>query len=235
MSLAKRHCVVLFDLDGTLVESALGFPSAGLLAMNEAAFRLTGASNLGDPSEFAGRTDVQIARLLLDVGSFLFPRQNAVDELVGIYVKELERYILERPYAALGDPRAAICALERIGVIVGLGTGNVPRGATLKLASARLLDLFDLALGGYGDDGDTRAEVLAQGVRRCDPSGRLPVIIVGDTPRDVEAAHAIGAPCIGVPFKNNTEAILREAGADSVIPAVDGNIAHTVSQLIALR
>jgi len=234
MSPRERRCVVLFDLDGTLVESALGSPSAGLLAMNEAAFRLTGAQNLGDPKEFAGRTDVQIARMLLDAGSFPFPRHNAVEELVGVYVKELERYIRERPYAALGAPRDAVSALERAGAIVGLGTGNVPRGAALKLASAQLLDVFDLALGGYGDDGDARSEVLARGVERCDPSGALPVVIVGDTPRDIEAAHAIGASCVGVPFKNNTAEVLRNAGADIVVSAVDGGMAQTVSRLLGL-
>ena len=233
MGPAERRCVVLFDLDGTLVESADGSPSAGLLAMNEAARRLTGRAELGDPREFAGRTDLQIARLLLAAGGVSSPTPDAVAALIDIYVAELERLIAVRPYGALGDPRGAVAALDRLGAISGLGTGNVPRGAALKLESAGIADLFDLALGGYGDDGDERAEVLRRGARRCDPTGLLPVIIVGDTPRDVEAARGIGAPCVGVPFKNNTAEVLFRAGAQVVVPEVDVGLARVISELLA--
>jgi phosphoglycolate phosphatase-like HAD superfamily hydrolase len=227
------RCVVLFDLDGTLVESAHGSPSAGLLSMNEAARQITGASGLGDPQEFAGRTDVQIARMLLAAGGEADSSKEAERALLHLYLAQLERNIVARPYAALGEPRAAVAALEETGAVIGLGTGNLPRGAALKLASAGIADLFDLRLGGYGDDGDTRTEVLAAGARRCDPGGALPVVIVGDTPRDVSAAHGIGAPCIGVPFYNNTREVLAAAGADAVIAQVDGGIADVVGSLIA--
>jgi phosphoglycolate phosphatase-like HAD superfamily hydrolase len=221
---------VLFDLDGTLVASGGPGPSAGMLAMSAAAERLTGVAGLGDPAEFAGRTDLQIARLLLVAGGVVDPRPEQVRELVRAYVDLLERFIAERPYAALGDPAAAVHALEAIGAVVGLGTGNVPRGAQMKLESAGIAPLFDLARGGYGDDGGERAELLAVGARRCDPSGELPVVIVGDTPRDVAAAHAIGAWCVGVPFHRNTAEVLLAAGADAIVTAVDGALAALVQQ-----
>jgi phosphoglycolate phosphatase len=159
-------------------------------------------------------------------------RPEQAMELVRLYVEELENNIAQRPYVALGDPAAAIRELDALGAIVGLGTGNVPRGAALKLASAGIAHLFDLRLGGYGDDGKDRAEVLACGANRCDPSGSLPVVIVGDTPRDIAAAHAIGAVCVGVPFWGNTAAVLREAGADVVVPAVDAVLGEVVRGLL---
>jgi phosphoglycolate phosphatase len=230
----EARCVVLFDLDGTLVESADGSPSAGLLAMNGAARRLTGLAELGDAHEFAGRTDVQIARLLYAAAGVTAPGPDAIDALLRLYLEELERFIPSRPYGVLGDPRGAADALRASGAIVGLGTGNLPRGAALKLASAGIADAFDLALGGYGNDGDARSEVLAVGARRCDPGGTLPVVIVGDTPRDVEAALAIGAPCVGVPFKDNTAEVLRRAGAEVVVPQVDRELTLAINEILGL-
>ena len=224
--------VALFDLDGTLVASAGGSPSAGLLAMNLAAERLTGRRGLGDPAEFAGRTDLQIARMLLAAGGADGGDATAVAELIRIYVSELERAIPSRPYVALGDPAGAVRALAAIGGIVGLGTGNVPRGAALKLESAGIAGLFDMARGGYGDDGDERHEVLATGARRCDPTGALPVVIIGDTPRDVAAARAIGAACVGIPFLENTAEVLRSAGAEAILPAVGPELAKIVPAFI---
>jgi phosphoglycolate phosphatase-like HAD superfamily hydrolase len=170
--------------------------------------------------------------LLLASGGVRDPRPEQAMELVRIYVEELERHIARWPYYALGDPAAAVRALDGIGAAIGLGTGNVPRGAALKLASAGIAHLFELERGGYGDDGTERADVLARGASRCDPSGALPVVIVGDTPRDVAAARAIGARCVGVPFMWNTEAVLLDAGADAVIPAVGADLAGIVETLL---
>jgi len=229
---APSLCVVLFDLDGTLVASEAKTSSAGLIAMNLAAERLTGRRILSDSAEFAGRTDVQIAHLLLRQGGIRDPKPEQAAELVRLYVEELARQIAVRPYFALGDPAAAVRALTAIGAIIGLGTGNVPRGAEIKLSSAGIAHLFDLARGGYGDQGRDRAEVLAVGARRCDPSGKLPVVVVGDTPRDVAAARAIAAACVGVPFFGNTAEVLRAAGADAVIPAVGAELAEVVGCLV---
>lgn len=226
------RCVVLFDVDGTLVESACGPPSAGMLAMSTAAERVAGAPGVRDPAEFAGRTDVQIARMLLAAGGAA-ASDGAVRALLRVYLEELERNIPSRPYAALGDPAAAVAGLRGRGAVVGLGTGNLAPGAGLKLRSAGIAELFDLSLGGFGDDGDTRGELLAAGARRCDPGRELPVVIVGDTPRDVAAAREIGAPCIGVPFLGNTAQVLAAAGADAVVERVDGGIAEIVGRLIA--
>jgi phosphoglycolate phosphatase-like HAD superfamily hydrolase len=224
--------VVLFDIDGTLVAGPKRGPSAGLLAMNSAAELLTGVEDTGDPREFAGRTDTQIARMLLQIAGETEPGHERVERLVAEYVKSLAAHVQTVPYSPLGDPAWAIPALERRGARVGLGTGNVRPGAEIKLRSAGILHLFDLDCGGFGDDAHTRDEVLRIGARRCDPSGRLPVLVVGDTPRDVEAARAIGARCVGTPFHRNTEAILRQAGAHAVVEAVGPELVATIEGLL---
>jgi phosphoglycolate phosphatase-like HAD superfamily hydrolase len=87
--------------------------------------------------------------------------------------------------------------------------------------------------GGFADDSEIRSELLFAGFRRCDPTGFLPLIIVGDTHRDLEAAHSIGAKCIGVPYRHNTVDILTRAGADAVVDNLDGTLAEVVRQLFS--
>ncbi len=246
---SSPRCVVLLDIDGTLVTGPDNGPSAGLLAMNRAAYLVTKSDlfgtprefagltdmeiamrfRLGDPEEFAGRTDIQIARRLLVLAGFDPPPENLVKELVDTYVDGLAVFAVDIGYTALGDLHMAVPRLNEIGAIVGLGTGNVPPGARIKLKSAGIEHLFDLEMGGYGDDGETRADLLRIGARRCDPAGNLPVIIVGDTPRDVLAAREIGAVCVGVPYCENTDSVLTKAGADTIIDAVGPGLVSFVN------
>jgi phosphoglycolate phosphatase-like HAD superfamily hydrolase len=226
-------CVVLFDIDGTLVAGPGRGPSAGLLSMNRAAELLTGVDDTGDPREFAGRTDPQIARMLLQIAGEPDPPRARVELLVARYVEELAKNVRRAPYRALGSPREAIPALEARGAIVGLGTGNVRPGARIKLTSAGIDDLFDLKRGGYGDDGATRADVLQRAIHSCDPTGERPVIVVGDTPRDVSAALDVGALCIATPFHANTPQVLRDAGAHAVIDAIGPQLVAAIEQLLA--
>lgn len=220
--------VILFDVDGTLVTGPERGPSAGVLAMNQAAHEVTGVAISGDPRRFAGRTDTEIARMLIVDAGEPTPDERAVRELVRRYVAALAVFVERAPYDALGDPRAVVPALEQGGARIGLGTGNVREGADIKLRSADIRDLFDLDRGGFGDDGFSRADVLRVGASRCDPAGKAPVIIVGDTPRDVEAAHQIGARCIGTPYRGNTAAILRDAGADRVVDGIGPELLDAV-------
>ncbi|MFO8072031.1 MAG: HAD hydrolase-like protein [Polyangia bacterium] len=232
MSERRPSSIVLFDIDGTLLGAPDSEPSAGFAAMNCAAEELTGKRPYEDVLQFAGRTDVQIARAMLELGGEREPARERVDLLLARYLELLAENVKNRPYVVLGDPRAAVGSLESAGAAVGLGTGNLRSGGLIKLYSAGIDGLFDMSLGGYGDDGHSRAEVLAAGARRCDPSGESPVVIVGDTPHDVWAAHEIGAPCVGVPYRGNNAEVLRDAGADVIVESVQGDLADIVEALI---
>lgn len=230
---APPRAVVLFDIDGTLVTGPDDRPSAGVLAMSRACELLAGRPAPLSGADYAGRTDPQIARLLLLGVGEDDPPAERVAAFVAAYVEFLAEEIGRAPYRALGAPRLAVRALGERGALSGLGTGNVPRGGRLKLESAGIADLFDFERGGFGDDGPTRDAVLLRGARRIDPTGRLPVIIVGDTPRDIEAAHAMGARCIGVPYRRNDATTLAAAGADALTAAVDLALADVVDGLLA--
>lgn len=169
-----------------------------MLAMDASARQVTGHGGLHRRVEFAGRTDRQIALDLLRAGGDEEPSEQDVASLIDAYVRALSQKVMRHPYRAIAGVRGAVQAFRDAGAIVGLGTGNVREGARVKLMSAGLVDLFDLALGGYGDDATERDQLLEVGARRCDPGRRLPVVVVGDTPYDIRAAKAMGAISVAV-------------------------------------
>jgi len=227
----QRH-IVLFDVDGTLVDGSADGDSAGLRSMLAAARMVTGRSDVYDQVEFAGRTDLQIARDLLRAAGVQDVSGRQIDALLAAYLAQLERNVETFPYRALGDIPAAVAVLREQGALIGLGTGNLRAGCGLKLASAGLMAHFNLDRGGFGLDGETRVEVLRAGVRRCDPTGGRPVIVVGDTPHDVTAAHGIGAPCVAVTTGPYDRAALQRAGAESVLDRLDETLGAVVDRLV---
>jgi phosphoglycolate phosphatase-like HAD superfamily hydrolase len=95
-----------------------------------------------------------------------------------------------------------------------------------------------LSFGGYGSDSTDRAELTRCAIERA---GRIlgqrldpqRILVVGDTPKDIEAATAVRAIAVGVASGNYGEADLREAGADYVLASLreplPGLAAATVS------
>jgi phosphoglycolate phosphatase-like HAD superfamily hydrolase len=124
---------------------------------------------------------------------------------------------------------ALLPALQARGVAYGLCTGNVAAGARVKLARASLEDRFDWSprgMHGFAEDGEARDRVVAAAVRRVGEGlGRAvapgEVLIVGDTPRDVQAGHAVGCPVLCVATGNFDAAALRAAGADAVVETLE--------------
>jgi phosphoglycolate phosphatase-like HAD superfamily hydrolase len=104
--------------------------------------------------------------------------------------------------------------------VLGLLTGNVVRGARLKLASAGVAHERFL-VGAYGSDSHHRPDLPAIAARRAEPFvGRVPegqdVIIIGDTPADVTCGVGIGARAVAVATGSYREEALHAAGAAAV-------------------
>jgi len=109
------------------------------------------------------------------------------------------------------------------GYLLGLVTGNVEATAHIKLHRANLNRFF--SFGGYGCDATDRAELTHIALRRAglvygeDVRPRQ-CLVVGDTHRDVEAAHAAGMACVGVGSHRFGAEQLRDAGADYAIASL---------------
>ena len=165
-----------------------------------------------------------IDRTLIDNGG---AGRRAMERGLEAYLSRLEQE-LDRArdeyvvYPGVRELCAALSALE--GVALGLGTGNVERGARLKLAPGDLNRFF--AFGGFGSDATERADVLRVGARRgADrlglPVERCRVVVIGDTPRDVAAGLAIGARCVAVATGGYGVEELRASGAHHVFEGLD--------------
>jgi phosphoglycolate phosphatase len=204
--------VLLFDIDGTLVSTG----GAGRRSMDRAFLEHSGTADVLDFS-FAGMTDPAIVRLGLSrAGRPADP--DAIAAVLASYLRVLSEEVAaaEAFVVHLGVERALAEASAWAGYAIGLGTGNIRDGARVKLGRAGLFERF--AFGGFGCDSEDRAELLAVGADRGaallgTPRAECRVVVIGDTPKDVAAAHAIGAEAVGVGTGPYSARDLTECGA----------------------
>jgi phosphoglycolate phosphatase-like HAD superfamily hydrolase len=209
----SRLTVLLFDIDGTLILTG----GAGRRAMEGAFEDVTGRRDACSHFHFGGMTDRAIARQGL-VAANHEPTPEAIDALLEAYIARLEREVTTSDkYEIMPGVTETLAWLAPLtGVAIGLGTGNIKRGAYTKLARGALHDAF--AFGGFGCDHEDRAELLRVGASRGAAHlgasiESCRVVIIGDTPKDVSAALAIGAECIGVGTGGVDPAELSRLGA----------------------
>ena len=188
--------------------------------MERAFEEICGRADALDQVDFRGMTDGVIFRLGLGaIGDACDAR--VLDRLIRSYLHHLETTVAEAPgFRVLPGVREL---LDRCGssarVALGLGTGNLERGARIKLERPGLNHYF--SFGGFGSDHDDRSEVLRIGAGRGAERWGLSadqcrVVVVGDTPRDVTAALAIGAECVAVGTGGHSLTELHQAGASQV-------------------
>ncbi len=218
--------LILFDIDGTLAE---GGPAKG--AFHAAMMATFGTAGAIESYSFSGKTDPQIARELL-VASGLDDTEID-DGFPGLwegYAEELERRIVANPMRLLPGVKKLIEALEaEAEVALGLVTGNIARGAQLKLGSVGLDGRFHV--GGYGSDHEDREYLPGIALSRAAETWGVRfetdcVFVVGDTPRDVQCGKHHGTRTVAVATGHFDEEQLEAAGADVVfedfseVPAV---------------
>ena len=211
--------LVLWDIDGTLVDSA----KLGRDAFVDAFERVTGAP----PSQlvpFAGRTDLEIALDLLE-RSGVTPHGQLLER----FGLELERAMAERADDLRARGRAYPGARESLarlgeehGVVQSLLTGNIAPNAAVKLGAFGLDALIDLDIGAYGSDDRRRGRLVAVALAKCERkhAARLTprdAVLVGDTPLDVAAAREAGARSVAVATGPCDARELAAAGADVVL------------------
>ena len=110
------------------------------------------------------------------------------------------------------------------GYLLGLVTGNLEAAAHIKLHRAQLNRFF--SFGGYGSDSTDRGELTRIALQRAElvygePLMPEQAIVIGDTPHDVQGAHAAGMKCVGVGSHHFNVEQLREAGADYAIASLE--------------
>lgn len=192
--------MVLFDIDGTLLVTR----GAGRRALHRAFGEVFGAGLVFANVPFKGRTDPQIIR---EMAQFALKRE--IDELE--YSLLCDRYLAAYAdeiakadgYEVMRGVEQLLSTLQgEIAVPLGLETGNIERGAKIKLERGRLNRFF--RFGGFGSDSEHREEIIATAIRRgvveCGISGLDPseVCVVGDAQQDILAGKKVGARTVAV-------------------------------------
>jgi phosphoglycolate phosphatase len=211
---------VLFDIDGTLLVTG----GAGGAAWQRAFEELHGVeANVAEHTD-AGMTDPEIAAIVFRE---VIGREGTAEErakAIGAYLKHLPDTVRESSdYRVMLGVEELLDRLIDGGRLLGLVTGNVEAAAHIKLSRAHLNRFF--SFGGYGSDSADRTEVTEAALRRGElVSGNNldadACIAVGDTPRDVKAAHGAGIRVVGVATGSYSVDQLDQAGADWAIPQI---------------
>ena len=225
-SSTDRRRVLLFDVDGTLVHAA----GAGRRALERVL-----ASRFGEVERalagmrLDGMTDRLIVRELL--GVLEAPFDDALcDRILDDYVGHLAGELGGPGFRVLQGVEPLLDQLTSAGALLGLCTGNVAEGARLKLSRGAIDHHFEWgpsAIGGFAHDGEARERIvraaLDRGTDRLGATLRAEdALVIGDTPRDVSAAHAHGVPVLAVATGRFSVAELRDTGADGVLATLDG-------------
>jgi len=206
---------ILFDIDGTLIDSG----RAGVKALNLAFQDMFSIADAFKAISLAGKTDLQIlaeGMKLHDVTS----SNGVVPEFFGCYITYLRKTIDATEGHVKAGIREALAALQQSDqYILGLLTGNIEQGAMIKLEAFDLDRYFDI--GAYGNDDADRNRLLPIACKKLRNSRSLDIdysncIVIGDTLRDVECAKPYGAYSIGVATGPYSYRSLAEAGADAV-------------------
>ena len=197
--------IVLFDIDGTLVRTG----RAGVKAFAQAFALEFGLNDGSEKLKFAGRTDYSLVReFFLHHG--VDPTPDHFARFFGTYLKLLEQIIVQCDGEVIPGVHPFMKELRalRNPPAIGLLTGNVRRGAQIKLNHYSLWHEFQF--GGFADDHEERDKIAAIAKHRgCEFLGNKvqddEVLVIGDTPLDIRCARAIGAKVIAVGTGGSTK------------------------------
>jgi len=198
--------LVLFDIDGTLIQTG----GAGVQAFGRAFATEFNVPNGTERLKFSGRTDTGLARELFQQHQ-IEPSPENLRVFFDGYVFWLDFLLTQTRGAVLPGVWEFIRQLHALpeAPALGLLTGNIRLGAEIKLRHYELWEIFQT--GAFGDDHEDRNQIAALAKERGsrllnnDLRGEQ-ILVVGDTPRDIECARAIGAKALvvatgSVPFE----------------------------------
>jgi phosphoglycolate phosphatase-like HAD superfamily hydrolase len=193
--------LVLFDIDGTLLNSG----GMGRAAMQRALGQVFGSP--GNPSyRYDGKTDKQIVRDVMRMEGHSDEHIDArMDSLIEIYLEGLREGAKEKRFNVRpleGVPELLDELEPRKDVILGLLTGNVETGARMKLKAAGI-DPDRFKINAFGSDHEHRPRLPAIAQRRASEMLGLDIagdrlVVIGDTPADIDCGRSLGAKAIGV-------------------------------------
>ena len=189
--------LLLWDIDGTLMLA----DRAGERALLTSLRRVFGIDGTLDRIEVAGRTDRLIAHDLLSAYS-IEPTPRAIHDFLEGYLAALpEELPRGRPRLLPGILGVLQAVAARRDIVQGLLTGNLERGARVKLSQFEVWHYFPF--GAFADDAVQRNDLGSHALRRAGAHHVVEIqpertFVIGDTPHDIACGKAIGAATIAV-------------------------------------
>ena len=217
----RERVAILFDIDGTLIDSG----GAGAASWRMAFDELYGVPADIDRYADSGMTDPEVGRLTF---GRVIGREPTTRELARLLARRntlLPGTVAESTgYRVLPGVRELLPHLCDEGYLLGLTTGGVETAAHIKLERAHLNRYFHF--GGYGSDSTDRTELTRKAVERAAmilgrELSREEVLVVGDTPHDIAAAHGADSIGVGVATGHYSTDELDAAGADYVLGSLE--------------
>jgi phosphoglycolate phosphatase len=222
--MAEERIAILFDIDGTLIDSGGAGATSWRLAFED----LYGVpADIGEFTD-AGMTDPTVGRRTFESVLGRAPERREFTKLMERRLHHLHATVeSSEGYRVLPGVEELLPALVDDGYLLGLVTGNVEAAAHIKLHRARLNRFF--SFGGFGSDSPERGEVTRIAFKRATVvyGDEVPLsdgLSVGDTPLDVKGAHEAGIECVGVASHHFDVDQLRAAGADYVVASLEDGL-----------
>jgi phosphoglycolate phosphatase len=217
--------LLLFDIDGTLVLTG----GAGIRALNRAFQQVVGIDNAMENIRPHGKTDPAIVREIFHAraaAANVVHSADLVNQILDAYVSFLpEEVRSSQSYRILPGITSFLEAFSgHPDIVLGLATGNVEKGARIKLERGNLNSYF--RFGGFGSDAENRAHLVRcaaeNGFRCCGQTiASEDIFVIGDTPRDIDAGREAGFRTVGVATSDYSREQLEESGADLVMSDFD--------------
>ena len=210
MTASRRY--IFCDIDGTLLH-ARGSGRSSFGDAFTAAFDIP--IDMGHIN-FAGATDIRVLeQLMREQGIPRDPeREQCFFERLPFF---LDRSMAVAPpvvFPGVGDFLLRVSKQWSLGLV----TGNIKACAHIKLKHARIDQYFN-EIGGFGDDDGDRNKMAALALERAGhPESAF---LLGDTPSDIEAAHATGMVSVAVCNGQFDRATLETEGADIVVDSFE--------------
>jgi phosphoglycolate phosphatase-like HAD superfamily hydrolase len=213
--------ILLFDIDGTLVSTG----GAGAVAWRQAFEELHGIpADIGKFTD-AGMTDPDVGAKTFEAVLHRKPSARELAQLVQRRLEHLPEAVAQSEgYRVLPGVPERLRQLSHDGHLLGIITGNGDGAAAIKLARGDLNRWF--TFGAYASAGADRPAIVRRAVERgeamlgCDvPNSEI--YVIGDTPLDIDAAHAVECTAIAVATGKYGREELLEAGADHVLDTLE--------------
>ena len=188
--------ILLFDIDGTILDVR----NSGKNALLDAFSQVTGENCSKIDICLAGRTD---AGIISNIMEMLDIDRNLKNDIVSQYIIYLEQNLkINNSFIMPGIMEIINFISKKDYYVPGILTGNMYDGARIKLEFFELFKYFPF--GVFGDFHCDRNDLACEALNRLkhlygeDSFDTKDIIIIGDTPYDIECGKAIGAHTIAV-------------------------------------